>query len=62
MPPFNVISRRTTPEIVLKKKSLFQNSVSKVANWIIVDFLKCDYCVVLAISFTEMCSFSYFFH
>ena len=33
-----VISRRSTPEIVLLRKNL--NSVNKVANWIIVDILK----------------------
>ena len=41
MPPFNVISGWSTPEIVLSRKSLFfLKSVSKVANWIIVDILK----------------------
>ena len=38
---FNFISRRCTPEIVLsRKKSFYQNSASKVANWITVDILK----------------------
>ena len=38
---FNVISKRCTPEIVLsRKKSFYQNSASKVANWIIADILK----------------------
>ena len=36
MPPFNVISRRSTPEIVLSR---FQNSASKIANCIIVDIV-----------------------
>ena len=38
MPSFNAMTRRSTPEIVLPSKNL--NSSSKVANWIIVDFLK----------------------
>ena len=42
MPLFNVISRRSSPEIVLSRKNLFflQISASKVANWIIVDIIK----------------------
>ena len=41
MPPFDINSRRSTPEIV-------QNSASKVANWIIVDILKYLYeCYVI---------------
>ena len=35
MPSFNAVSRRYTLEIVKNLKS-----ASKVANWIIVDFLK----------------------
>ena len=37
MLPFNVISRKSKPEIVL---SVLPNSASKVANWIIVDIVK----------------------
>ena len=43
MPPFDVISRRSTPVIVLSRKLVclfFQNSASKLANWIIVDIVK----------------------
>ena len=39
MLPFNVISRRSTPEIVLSRK-IVQKFVSKVANLIIVEILK----------------------
>ena len=36
--PFNVLSRMSTPEIVLlRKKNFFQNSARKLANLIIVD-------------------------
>ena len=34
MLPFNIISRRSTSEIVLSS----QKSVSKVANWIVVEY------------------------
>ena len=40
VPPFNAISRRSTPEIVIsRKKTFFQNSTSKMANCIIVDIV-----------------------
>ena len=38
-PPFNDLSKKSTPEIVLSRKKT--SSASKVANWIIVDILKC---------------------
>ena len=41
MPSFNIISRRSTLEIV--HSSINLNSASKVANWIIVDILKYFY-------------------
>ena len=37
VPPFNVISRRSTSEMVLSRK---KNSASKMANWITVDNVK----------------------
>ena len=44
MTPFNVVSRRSTPEIVLKRNIFFlQNSEIKMANCIIVDIVKSLY-------------------
>ena len=41
MPPFDVISRRCTLEIVLSIKNIFIKILaSKVTNWIIVDIHK----------------------
>ena len=50
----NIISRRSTPEIVLsRKKSFPQNSASKMANSIVVDIVKylCYYWQTLSNSF-----------
>ena len=50
MPPFNIISRRSTPEIVLSRKTF----ASKVENLIVVDILKYLYVITGELLTTEM--------